>query len=168
MGLLDRAPSLSEFERMQELLSEAMEAGAYGLSTGLVYPPGCFASTEEIIDLCRVVARYHGLYASHIRGERETILDAVAEAIRIGQEAGVPVQISHNAPKFGAPHNATANLGLIDAARTRGQDVTTDNDVHTDLGPTLTAGLPQDLQERPVEEIIARQQDPSERLRIRN
>lgn len=97
MGLEDRAPTPSEFERMQELLSEAMEAGAYGLSTGLVYPPGCYTSTEEIVALCQVVARYHGLYASHIRGERETILDAVAEAIRIGREAGVPVQISHNA-----------------------------------------------------------------------
>jgi N-acyl-D-amino-acid deacylase len=167
MGLDDREPTPAELARMQELLAEAMEAGAFGMSTGLVYPPGCFASTEEIIALCQVVARYHGLYASHIRGERETILEAVAEAIRIGREAGVPVQISHNAPKYGAPCDATANLRLVEDARARGQDVTVDNDVHTDLGPPLTGGLPQDIQERPVPEIAALLRDPDTRRQIR-
>ncbi|MBM4464734.1 MAG: amidohydrolase family protein [Chloroflexi bacterium] len=144
-----------------------MEAGAFGISTGLVYPPGCFASTEEIIALGQVVARYHGLYASHVRGERETILDAVAEAIRIGREAGLPVHISHNAPKFGAPCDATANLRLVEEARAQGQDVTVDNDVHTDLGPPLTGGLPQDIQERPVAEITALLQHPDTRRQVR-
>ncbi len=167
MGLDARAPTASELARMKELLAEAMAAGAFGLSTGLVYPPGCFADTAEIIALCRVVARYHGLYASHIRGERETILDAVAEAIRIGREAGVPVQISHNAPKFGAPCDAAANLRLVEEARARGQDVTVDNDLHTDLGPPLTGGLPQDIQERPVAEIVALLRDPDSRRHIR-
>jgi len=167
IGLGDRAPTPSELERMQELLSEAMEAGAYGLSTGLVYPPGCFASTKEIIALCQVAARYHGLYATHIRGERETILDAVAEAIRIGREAGVPVQISHNAPKFGAPCDATANLRLVDEARAQGQDVTVDNDVHTDLAPALTGALPQHLQDCDAAEIAALLRDPDARRRIR-
>ncbi|NIN63568.1 MAG: amidohydrolase family protein, partial [Anaerolineae bacterium] len=145
MGLDDRDPTPSELDRMIDFLTEAMEAGAFGLSTGLVYPPGCFAGTDEIIALGQVVSRYHGLYASHIRGERETILEAVAEAIRIGHEAGVPVQISHNAPKFGAPCDATANLRLVEEARAEGQDVTLDNDVHTDLGPPLTGGLTQDI-----------------------
>jgi len=144
-----------------------MDAGAFGLSTGLVYPPGCFASTDEIIALCQVVARYHGLYATHVRGERETILEAVAEAIRIGREAGVPVQISHNAPKFGAPCDATANLRLVEEARARGQDVTVDNDVHTDLGPALTSGLPQDIQERPIAVIAALLRDADTRCQIR-
>jgi len=167
MGFDDRESTPSELEKMKELLGEAMEAGAFGLSTGLVYPPGCFARTEEIIALCRVVARYHGLYASHVRGERETILEAVAEAIRIGQEAGVPVQISHNAPKFGAPGDATANLRLVEEARAQGQDVTVDNDVHTDLGPPLIGGLPQPIQERPIAEIVALLQDPDTRRQIR-
>jgi N-acyl-D-amino-acid deacylase len=167
MGFDDRAPTPSEFDQMKALLAEAMEAGAFGLSTGLVYPPGCFAGTEEIIDLCKVVARYHGLYTSHIRGERETILDAVAEAIHIGREAGVPAQISHNAPKFGAPCDATANLRLVEEARARGQDVTVDNDVHTDLAPPLTGGLPQHLQDRPAAEIAALLQDPDTRRQIR-
>jgi N-acyl-D-amino-acid deacylase len=153
---------------MQSLLAKAMQAGAFGLSTGLVYPPGCFAATDEIIVLCRVAARYDGFYASHIRGERETILEAVAEAIRIGYEAGLPVQVSHNAPKFGAPNNADANLRLVEAARLRGQDVTVDNDVHTDLAPLLADGLPQELQDRPDEELAVLLRDPETRRQIRS
>jgi N-acyl-D-amino-acid deacylase len=167
MGLDDGDPTSAELDIMRGLLAEAMEAGAFGLSTGLVYPPGCFAGTDEIIALSRVASRYCGLYATHIRGERETILEAVAEAIRIGYEAGVPVQISHNAPKFGTPCDATANLRLVEEARARGQDVTVDNDVHTDLGPPLSGGLPQHIQERPVAEIAALLQDPNTRCQIR-
>ena len=167
MGLEARQPTPVELTGMQQLLVEAMEAGAFGLSTGLVYPPGCFATTDEIIALCQIVSRYHGLYATHIRGERETILEAVAEAIRIGHEACVPVQISHNAPKFGALCDATANLRLVEEARARGQDVTVDNDVHTDLGPPLTGGLPQDIQELPADEIAALLRDLDTRRRIR-
>ena len=167
MGFEERDPTSSELGRMEELLAEAMQAGAFGLSTGLVYPPGCFARTEEIVTLCRVAARYGGLYASHIRGERETVLDAVAEAIRIGREAGLPVQISHNAPKYGAPCDASATLRLVEEARAQGQDVTVDNDVHTDLGPSLISGLPQPIQERPAAEIAALLRDPSARSQLR-
>jgi len=167
MGVVDRNPTAAELDAMSTLLIEALEAGAFGLSTGLVYPPGCFADTAEIVALCRTVARYEGLYTTHIRGERETILEAVAEAIQIGREAGVPVQISHNAPKYGAPHDATANLRLVEEARARGQDVTVDNDLHTDLGPPLTGGLPQDVQERPVAEIVALLRNPETRHQIR-
>jgi len=168
MGLDERAPTLSELNRMKELVAEAMQAGAFGMSTGLVYPPGCYASTEEIIALCQVVSRYHGMYASHIRGERETILEAVAEAIRIGRNAGVPVQISHNAPKYGALCEASANLCLVEEARAIGQDVTVDNDVHTDLGPALTDGLPQEIEDLPANQIAAMLQDPEKRSAIRN
>jgi N-acyl-D-amino-acid deacylase len=167
MGLAERVPTAAELAEMEGLLEAALDAGGFGLSTGLVYPPGCFAATDEIVALCRVVARHGGLYASHIRGERETILDAVTEAIEIGRAAGVPVQISHNAPKFGAAHDARANLSLVEQARARGQDVTVDNDVHTDLGPALTGALPQELQERPAEEIAALLSDPEARRRIR-
>jgi len=90
MGLEEREPTPAELGRMEALLAEAMAAGAFGLSTGLVYPPGCFARTAEIVSLCRVVARFGGLYASHIRGERETILEAVAEAIHWDHRAVFP------------------------------------------------------------------------------
>lgn len=168
MGFEARPPAAAELDEMKGLLAEALEAGAFGLSTGLVYPPGCFAGTAEIVELCRVVAGYKGLYASHIRGERETILDAVAEAIEIGRQAGVPVQISHNAPKYGAPCDASANLGLVDQARARGQDVTVDNDVHTDLGPALIDALPQPFHAQGVAGVIALLQDPESRRQIRD
>jgi N-acyl-D-amino-acid deacylase len=167
MGLEERLPTPPELERMKDLLNEALGAGAFGLSTGLVYPPGCYASTEEITALCQVVKQYGGLYASHIRGERETILQAVAEAIQIGRESGVPVQISHNAPKYGAPCDATANLRLVEQARAQGQDVTVDNDVHTDLGPALADALPQPLQELPETAIQELLGDPAVRRSIR-
>jgi N-acyl-D-amino-acid deacylase len=167
MGLDDTAPDDDELDQMKALLVEAMQAGAFGMSTGLVYPPGCFAGTGEIIALCRVVGQYHGFYASHIRGERETILDAVEEAIRIGREANVPVQISHNAPKFGAPQDAHANLRLVEQARRYGQDVSVDNDLHTDLAPALSSGLPQEIEDLPPEELEKLLCDPAQRLRIR-
>src|SRR5437016_10397827 len=86
---------------MKDHIDEAMRAGAFGMSTGLVYPPGCFAATEEIVELAKVVARHGGFYASHIRGERETIVDAVKECIEIGEHAGCAGQISHNNRKYG-------------------------------------------------------------------
>jgi N-acyl-D-amino-acid deacylase len=168
MGMDDAIPDDNEDEQMKGHLEEAMRAGAFGLSTGLVYPPGCFAGTDEIITLARVAARYHGLYASHIRGERETILLAVEEAIRIGREAGLPVQISHNAPKYGAPNDAHANLRLVEQARASGQDVTVDNDLHTDLGPSLTGGLPQEIEDLPADEIARLLKDTEKRRSIRS
>jgi N-acyl-D-amino-acid deacylase len=168
MGFDERGADSNDMWIMKDLLKYSMQAGAFGMSTGLVYPPGCYASTDEIIALCKVVAQYHGIYASHIRGERETILEAVAEAIQIGREAGVPVQISHNAPKFGAPCDASANLRLVEEARARGQDVTVDNDVHTDLAPALADGLPQHIEDLPAGEIAALLRDPVKRLEIRN
>ncbi|MBN1483225.1 MAG: D-aminoacylase [Chloroflexia bacterium] len=167
MGLEPRAPSSAELACMQSLLREAMGEGAMGLSTGLVYPPGCFAAADEIVALCRVVAAYGGFYATHIRGERETILEAVAEAIQIGRQAGLPLQISHNAPKYGAPHDARANLALVEEARARGQDVTVDNDTHTDFGPLLVETLPQHLQERGAAEIAALLRDSTVRRQVR-
>ena len=167
MGFAHRSPTPAELDTMRVHLKEAMESGAFGMSTGLVYPPGCFADTEEIIALCKVVAEYSGLYTSHIRGERETILEAVAEAIRIGRESGVPVQVSHNAPKYGAPCDASANLALIEEARARGQDVTVDNDVHMDLGVTLPWSLPQRLHGEDSEKITALLRDTASRKAIR-
>jgi N-acyl-D-amino-acid deacylase len=167
MGFASRDPAPEELATMDALLNEAMESGAFGMSTGLVYPPGCFASTEEIVSLCRTVAPYGGLYTSHVRGERETILEAVAEAIDIGREAGVPVQISHNAPKYGAPCDASATLRLVEEARARGYDVTVDNDVHTDLGVSLIDTLPQSVHERETGDVASLLRDSEYRLQTR-
>ena len=167
MGLAERAVTERELVGMERLLDAALRAGAHGLSTGLVYPPGCFSDTEELVRLCRVVARYRGIYTTHVRGERETILEAVAEAIAIGRRAGVPVQVSHNVPKWGAPDGAAANLALIEAARREGLDVTTDSDVHTDLAPRLSRALPQPVLDLDHDALIALLSDRSRRAELR-
>ncbi|MEM2890918.1 MAG: D-aminoacylase [Thermoplasmata archaeon] len=167
MGAERRAPTAKELKLMKELVEEAMRAGAFGMSTGLVYPPGCFAKTDEIIALAKVVAKYGGIYTSHIRGERETVLDAIREAIRIGEEAGVSVEISHNCPKIGAWGWTDKTLGLVEDARERGLEVTVDNDVHTDLAPNLSSALPQYLHELNKDALIQHLKDPKNRRRIK-
>jgi N-acyl-D-amino-acid deacylase len=167
MGYAERGATPREIDAMRRLLDASMRAGAHGLSTGLVYPPGCFADTAEIVALCEVVARYHGIYTSHIRGERETILEAVGEAIAIGRAAGIPVEVSHNAPKWGAGEKAKANLELAEEARRAGHDVTVDNDVHTDLAPRLSRALPQVVLDLPHERLIALLADKAERSNLR-
>jgi N-acyl-D-amino-acid deacylase len=128
MGLEQRAPSATELERMKAWVREGVAAGAVGLSTGLIYEPGRYAKTDEIIALARELGGpAGGLYASHMRNEAEGLLDAVRETIRIGEEAGVPVQISHH--KASGRNNwgrVRDSLRLIDEARARGVDVTAD------------------------------------------
>jgi N-acyl-D-amino-acid deacylase len=139
MGMESRPPSAEQMEHMKELLEEALAAGAIGLSTGLIYPPGVFAATEELIELCRVVAGHGGIYASHIRDEGARLLEAVEEAIRIGREAGVPVQISHHKASGRANWGKVVDsLALIDSARAEGLDVTVDVYPYT-AGSTLLA-----------------------------
>lgn len=167
LGFEERAPTKAELRQMRGYVDEAMRAGAFGMSTGLVYPPGCFAATDEIVDLAKVVARRGGFYASHIRGERETILDAVRECISVGERAGCPVQVSHNAPKYGATVHAADVGKLWEDARARGVDVTADNDMHTDFGPALSHGLPQWTQKLPTDELLALLRDPAKREELK-
>jgi len=167
MGFRADSPSESELNEMKKLVAEAMEAGAFGLSTGLVYPPGRYAGTWEIIELCRVVARYGGIYASHIRGERETIVEAVKEAIRIGEEAGVPVQISHHPAKIGGWGKSKETLKLIDEARSRGLDVTCDLHPYTAGSTGLSSLLPPWVQEGGATKIIERLRDPEIREKVK-
>ena len=167
MGARMDAPSKGELREMKALVEDSMRAGSFGLSTGLVYPPGCFAKTDEIIELCKIVGRYDGMYASHIRGERESIVDAIKEAILIGERAGVRVQISHNCPKWGACGRTDETLALVKEARERGLDVTIDNDVHTDLAPELSGALPQYLGELSVEDRVEHIKSKENRKRVR-
>ena len=162
MGYERRVPTDSEMGEMKNLLAQSLAAGAFGLSSGLVYPPGCYAETAELVELAKVVAAYGGIYTSHIRGERETLLDAIREAAQIGDVAGVPVEVSHNAPKWGGPP-AALSLEAIAAARARGQDVTLDNDTHTDLAPRLSRALPQPVRDLGHEALLALLADPTKR-----
>ena len=128
MGNEQRAPSAAELDRMKAWVREGVGAGAVGLSTGLIYEPGRYAKTEEVIALARELGGpAGGLYASHMRNEADGLLDAVREAIRIGEEGGVPVQISHH--KASGRRNwgrVRDSLALIEEARARGLDVTAD------------------------------------------
>ncbi len=167
MGFEERAPTREEMQSMKGHVAEAMNAGAFGMSTGLVYPPGCFAATEEIVELAKVVARHGGFYASHIRGERETIVDAVKECIEIGERAGCPVQISHNNPKYGGIGKSPEIQALWESAHNRGLDVLVDNDVHTDFGPPLSHALPQWTQKLRTQDLVSLLHDPAKRNEIR-
>ena len=167
MGSSREEPSPGQLRRMKALVDEAMSAGAFGMSTGLVYPPSCFGKTEEIIELCKVVAKYGGMYTSHIRGERETIAEAIKEAILIGERSGARVEISHNCPKYGAWGRTKETLGLVEEARERWLDVTIDNDMHTDLAPRLSGALPQYLHEMGKKELMEHAADPGNRARIK-
>jgi N-acyl-D-amino-acid deacylase len=166
LGYERRPPDDDELERMRGHVEEAMAAGAFGLSTGLVYPPGCFGETDEIVALAEVVARHGGLYASHIRGERETVLDAVRECIAIGERSGARTQVSHNAPKWGGAHLLPQVVAAWEDARTRGLDVGVDNDAHTDLGWGLRDGLPQWTHERTHAELVAMLGSPDRRREL--
>src|SRR3989441_6303087 len=127
MGFEARPAGADDVRAMQRLLGEAMDAGAFGFSTGLVYAPSAYSDTDELIALAKAMAPRGGYYFSHIRGESSMVLDSINEAIRIGEEAGVGVQVSHvkasgreNWPKIDAA------LRLLETARARGVDVSGD------------------------------------------
>jgi len=127
LGTQNRAPDAAELQRMADLVDAGMRAGAFGMSTGLIYVPGIYADAAEITALARVVGRHGGVYASHIRSENDQVLVAIAEALQIGADAGVPVQISH-VKCTGKPNHGRAEevLAALRAARARGQRVHAD------------------------------------------
>jgi N-acyl-D-amino-acid deacylase len=141
MELAPRPPAPAELDRMRAWVREGVAAGAVGLSTGLIYEPGCYAAADEIVALARELGGpAGGLYATHMRNEGEGLLDAVREAIRIGAEAGVPVQVSHHkASGRRSWGRVRDSLRLIDEARARGLDVTADQYPYTAGSTSLAA-----------------------------
>jgi N-acyl-D-aspartate/D-glutamate deacylase len=139
-GAQRRPPTAEELEQMKQLVAAGMKAGAWGLSTGLIYVPGTYARTDEILELARVVHGYGGIYASHIRSEAGDLLESIAEAIAIGEKSGCPVQISHlkcsTKEAWGKMNEACA---LIEAARARGLKVTADQYPYTASSTRLSA-----------------------------
>jgi N-acyl-D-amino-acid deacylase len=125
MGMDRREPTETELDAMRDLLDEAMRAGAIGMSTGLVYPPGAFSRMPELVELAKVAAKHGGIYTSHIRNEGEHLMDAIDEALTIGEQSGCPVQISHH-KSAGIPGGTKTSLPHLAAARERGIDVTID------------------------------------------
>ncbi len=154
---------------MEQLVDQAMKDGAWGLSTGLIYNPGTYAKTEELIALAKVAAQHGGFYASHIRDEGTGVLAAIDEALTIGREAGLPVHISHlKASGRRAWGKAADEIALIDKARKAGQAVSADQYPYIASSTSLMATLiPTSFREGERKEYLARLNDAEQSARLR-
>jgi len=168
LGDARRSPNAEELERMKSLVARAMEQGAIGISTGLEYSPSGFASTEEVIELCRAAAAAGGFYATHVRSEDSRVVEAVAEAIHIAEAAKLPLEISHfkvcgttywwKLPKL---------FDLVDRARERGLDVTADRYPYTAYNTGLSVFYPNWVLDGGAGAFVERLKDPGERLKMK-
>jgi len=170
IGRGDKPPTSQDMENMKELVRQAMDEGCFGLSTGLGYSPGMYAETEEIIELCKVVAEYGGLYSTHGRPAHTFPLN-IKEALEIGEKAGIPVQMAHigssTCQKQNWGRSRSVTLNLIDAARARGVDFTADIYPYTISGGGLTMYVPEWAQEGGKDAMLKRLADPDQRARMR-
>jgi N-acyl-D-amino-acid deacylase len=167
IGYEDRDPTPEEMDRMRALVRQAMEDGALGVASSLIYPPGSFAKTEELIELSRVAAEYDGMYISHIRDEGAGLLEAVGELITIAREAGIRAEIYH----FKASGQANWPLfdeavAMVEQARAQGLDITADVYTYPAGSTGLNAAIPPWVQEGGFEASVERMQDPALRDRI--
>jgi N-acyl-D-aspartate/D-glutamate deacylase len=167
MGAENRAPSPAELATMKSLLAEAMGAGAFGLSSGLVYPPSAFARTEELIALCTSMSARGGQYFTHMRGEADTLLESISEAVAISEQADVALQIAHlkasgreNWPSFDRA------LELIEAARRRGVRASADVYPYAASSTFMTALVPKWAHDGGITKLLQRICDPATRARI--
>ena len=161
MGFVAHPPDDEQMERMQSEVIKAMESGAFGLSTGLIYPPGCYTTTEELIAVTQPIRERGGIYFSHIRGEGQTLLKAMAEAIQIGRETGTAVHTAHF-KAAGRDHweKAALALELIDQARAQGLNVTADMYPYVASSTSLVTFLPEWAREGGKAAILRRLADP--------
>ncbi|MEM1601430.1 MAG: D-aminoacylase [Sulfolobales archaeon] len=160
LGFNDSAPNDEELSVMKSLVNEAMRSGAFGLSTGLIYPPSSYASTDEIVELAKVAGSYGGIYSTHIRSESGRLLEAVGEALDIGLRAGIPVEISHlkaaGKPNWGKVKEV---VNLIRDYRGRGVEVNYDLYPYTAGSTSLISLIPQKFYREGFESLISRLKD---------
>lgn len=167
MGFENRPASDDELARMKRLLEEGLQAGAIGLSLGLMYAPGNYTSREELVELCSVLAEYDGLLATHIRGEGNSLIPSIEEVIWIAERGGVPLQLSHL--KAAGKSNwggVTRAMELVEDARSQGLDVTCDVYPYTAGSTTLTTLLPPWALEGGIPRTLERLGDKDSRRRI--
>lgn len=169
IGSDDRPATPAELERMRALVEQGMREGAFGLSSGLFYVPGAFTPTEEVIELAKVAGAMGGIYISHMRDEASGLLKSVRETIRIGEEAGLPTQMTHH--KVVGPGNWGASeetLRLIDEARARGVDATIDQYPYTASSTSIASALlPAWALEGGRDATVGRLADPATRARVK-
>ncbi|MFM7851466.1 MAG: N-acyl-D-amino-acid deacylase family protein [Flammeovirgaceae bacterium] len=162
LGYANRTPSPAELERMKGLVKTAMEEGAMGVTSALIYAPANYASTEELIELSKVAAHYGGMYIAHIRSEGNSIFEAVDETIRIAREANLPAEIYHL--KFSGKDNwnkIDSVISKIDQANKEGLKITADMYTYTAGATGLDAAMPPWIQEGGIKEWIKRMQNPT-------
>jgi N-acyl-D-amino-acid deacylase len=167
LGYEQRAPTDKELAAMRQVLAEEMQAGALGLSTGLIYPPGCYADRAELIALGQVVAAHDGVYATHMRDEGDFLVEAVEEALAVGYGAGCAIQISHH--KACGQVNwgkVETTLGMLDEARAAGIDAHSDQYPYDACSTGLGALLPTWVHEGGAEAALTRLRQPETRIRI--
>jgi N-acyl-D-amino-acid deacylase len=168
LGDVNRAPTPAELDKMKALVEQAMQQGALGISTALIYPPGHYAKTEELIELAKVAARYGAIYATHMRSEGQNEVAAVREALRIGQEAGLPVEIFHlKVSGKGRAGKMIDIVRMIQEARDRGQDVTADMYPYLAGATALASSLPPWVADGGLNKLLERLHDPAVRQRIK-
>lgn len=168
LGDEDKQPTAADLDRMKALVREAMEQGAFGVSTSLQYPPAPYAKTEELIALATEASKYGGIYATHMRSEAGTVLEALDEAIRIGREAKIPVEIWH--VKAAGKRNwgrMKEIVAKIEQARRDGIDITADTYGYTAWFNSFSAFIPPWAHDGGDEKLIARLKDPATRERIK-
>jgi len=168
LGHENRPPTADELDAMRALVRQEMEAGALGIGTSLIYAPDNFASTDELIELCKVASQHRGKYISHIRSEGNRLIEAVQEIVRISREADIPAEIYHlkaageaNWPKMDRV------IAMIEQARAGGLRITANMYTYTAGATGLNAALPPWALEGGYEALFARLRDPAERARIR-
>jgi len=166
LGTKDRAPNADELQRMEGIVDESMKAGAIGLTTALIYPPGRFAKTEELIALARVAGQHGGAYWTHLRSESDNILPALDEAFRIGREAKVPVNVFHLKVGGGMRGRMAEVIAHIEAARKEGLDVEASIYPYTATSTDLTSVVPAWALEGGYLAFVARLKEPAERARV--
>lgn len=167
IGLDDKPPTATQLDEMCELVRKEMEHGALGITTALIYPPAFFAKTDELIELCKVAAKYKGKYTTHMRSEGNQLLEGVQETIRISREAGLPAEIYHlkasgesNWPKMDEA------IKVIEAARRQGVKITADMYTYPAGGTGLDASMPPWVFDGGAEAAYRRLQDPAMRKKI--
>ena len=168
IGLEDKQPTPEQLEQMRQLVRQEMEAGALGIGTSLIYPPAFYARTEELIELCKVAAKYKGKYISHMRSEGNRLLEAIDELLRISKEANIPAEIYH-LKAAGRPNwkKADAMLAKIEEARKAGQKITADMYTYTAAGTGLDACLPPWAEDGGYPALFKRLRDPATREKIK-
>ena len=164
----DRAPTPAELEQMKALVEQAMRDGALGLSSALIYPPNIYAKTDELIALAQVASQYGGMYATHMRSEGASEMQALAEAIRIGREAHLPVEVFHlkvsGKPLWGSMKAVVAN---IQNARDSGLDIAADMYPYPAGATALASALPPWVADGGPQKLLERLKDPATRARIK-